>query len=556
MSVMDDHSLFKRSKSQIAIEASSPEFICGLQDVANRMPQLKKTGENFDEWDGHLKVMIGNITGSSNYFLRELHKHDPKFNRAVFSLIFWTIDKELKQDLNVYGSAGDAYQFLADLFQSNRSARCAMSRADFPEEILETIVEMIYHQSKNEKSSIKTRKMERLSHALQKDSNHEANLDCFNPPILDTFQNLAVVNRKFHRLCLPKLWQHIQFPSTLPAPTSIWTEGILLRHGQLVKSIEFQLEDLNLIEDTKLLDFERSIDDNTAPYGSFEDETRKGIGVVNIEKVFKACPYLKSVNITIPDQMGESTLFPPFISRLKGIFAVIPQLEHLQLVDLGYGSLPQELVIDLLKILPSLVSLEIFSSCFDEESSTADSLGWNLAQHQNLRKLRLLSITCDDKTWTLNSWPQRLTNLELYCCDDLRAGMVQKLLNGSAPHLTTLKVTIVDARDNSDVDGQTDLPALKNLILSHKTRNFDLFVSFIGCKEIEMIEYDRPINNDQWNLMKHFLSISTWPKLSVLHLRNINANMEKTVDQRPVKNLTKKHVDEIWNSFKIKLSIS
>ncbi|EGG01775.1 uncharacterized protein MELLADRAFT_110660 [Melampsora larici-populina 98AG31] len=501
--------------------------------------------------------MIGSLTGACDYLTSELHKHHPKLNKAVFDLIFWSIHEELRQDINIEGSAGEAFEFLANQFQSNPSVQCIMSRAGLPEEILENIVNMVYQQSSKEKNTIKARKLERRSHAPHECGRHKAHHEL---PILDTFQNLAVVNRKFHKLCLPKLWQHIRFPSALPAPMSIWTEGILLRHGHLVESCEFRLEDRSFNEDESA--FERSIDDNKAicTHGEDDDEEddeeegvrRIGIGAINVEKIFKACPSLKSVEIKIPTELDELDFLNCLLGRLNGLFGLVPKLQHLILRDFQEETYPRPFVFNVLKKLPSLVSLELIGFKFNS-SDPEYNLGWNLAQHQNLRKVHLYRVTCksDDRTWGMQPWPQQLTTLDICFCEGLKAGMVQKLLSGCAPYLTKLKISLSDFNDDSEVEGQTKLPALEQLILGNHKRSFDLLVSCKGCQNIRLIKSHLPLTNNQWSLVKHLLSTCTWPKLSVLRLcnddpRNKNQDMKK---------LTKTDVNEIWATFKIKLFI-
>ncbi|EGG02727.1 uncharacterized protein MELLADRAFT_91153 [Melampsora larici-populina 98AG31] len=447
---MDAQSLPNNYKPVIATEACSPDFICGIHEVSKRIRRLNKTGDNFSVWERHLKAMICTLTGTSEYFLRELHTLDPKFNRAIFHLIFWSIDEDLQHVLNIDGSAGDAFQALADRFRLNTSARCIMSRVDFPEEILDNIVSIVYYKFSGDKNDIRHRKEERIK---QQDQGRQVYVNHGCPPILNTFQNLAVVNRKFHRLCLPKLWQHIRFPSALPAPVSLWTEDILSRHGHLVKSLELGLEDLTNIENEELSTLERSHQDNTSAGRSyFVDMSRQGIGVRSIKKIFRACPCLASVAIDIPDYSDEPDLFGSIISGLKWSFGLVPQLQHLTLRDSECAKLPGVFVIDIHNHIPSLVSLEIIDFKFGPTASTEKSLGWKLAQHRNLRKLRLENVTCEDQTWTLNSWPQRLTTLDLEYCPGLTPGMVQKLLSGSAPFLTTLQITLMDWEDDSDVN--------------------------------------------------------------------------------------------------------
>lgn len=521
-----------------------------LHETAKCIPQLKRTGDNFSVWERHLKAMIGSLTGSSDYFQRELHKHEPKFNRAVFHLIFWSIDEELQQDLQLDGSAGDAFRLLSDRFQLNTSAQCIMSRADFPEEILENIVNMIYYRCSEEKEYITQRKMERLS--MAKDQERQVYVDLGGPPILNTFQSLAVVNRKFHRLCLRKLWQHIRFPSTMPAPVSLWTEDILLRHGHLVKSLELRLEDLTCNQDEDLSRLERSHQDNTSGCAGtmFIDVTRQGIGVLNIKKLFRACPALASVAIDIPDYSIEPDLFSSITSSLEHSFRLVPQLQHIKLSDTECDNLSGSFVIDILKQLPHLLSLELINFKFSPTVSTEKSLGWNLAQHRNLCKLRLEGVTCEDQTWSLNSWPQRLKTLELEECPGLKPGMVQKLLSGNAPFLTTLQINLADGEDDPDASGQTDVPALQRLILCDSI-SFKLLASFQGCKNIEMITYADYLKSNQWDLVKYFLSTSTWPKLLSLHLSS-----PRFLRKRDWKKITEKDVYDLWYYYFIRLVIN
>ncbi|KAH9821851.1 hypothetical protein DFH28DRAFT_1104226 [Melampsora americana] len=549
---MDFQSLFLQHKPRISTEAyCSPEFICKLHETAKCIPQLKRTGENFNLWQRHLKAMIGSLTGSSDYFQQELAKHEPKFNRAIFHLMFWSIEEALQEDLKLDGSAGEVFQILSDRFQSKPSIRCIMSRTDFPEEILENIVNILYYTHSEEKDYIRQKKQERLS--LTQDQERQIYSNHGSPPILNSFQTLAVVNRKFHRLCLRKLWQHIRFPSTLPGPVSLWTEDILLRHGHLVRSLELGLEDLTYIEDEELSKLERSHQDNTSPCSSFVDPSRQGIGVLSMEKLFRACPDLDSVVINIPDYSDELDLFSSLERGLANSFRVIPQLQHLTLRDVECSNLPGVFVIKIIGKLPSLVSLELVGLKFGSTESIRNSLGWNLAQCHNLRKLRLDCVTCEDQTWTLNSWPQRLTTLDFEYCPGLKPDMVQKLLSGSAPVLTSLRIFLEDWEDDSDVNGQTDLPALERLILCDST-SFNLLLSFRGCKEITMIDYGRLLKNDQWNLIRHLLSICTWPKLSSLHLSGRVPSLGSK-DRHDWRQITKKDVYAVWYYLRIQLFI-
>ncbi|EGG10015.1 uncharacterized protein MELLADRAFT_95104 [Melampsora larici-populina 98AG31] len=541
--------LCTRCTSGIASEACSIEVLCRIPSIAKDLTQLKRTGENFSLWERELKVMIRNLSGSSDYLQHEFNKYDPRLNQAVFNLIFWSIDKELQHAINIDGSAGEAFQFLTDRFQSAPSTQCIMNRVDLPEEILDNIVNIIYLYSTKEDSTMRRRKNERIT--WDENLGQEEGVSNQLPP-LTTFQSLAVVNRKYHRLCLPRMWQKLWFPTSSPEPLSRWTEGLLLNHGRLVKTFKFELEDLLLIDNAFGGEFRRSTYDNQVIPETLEDLTlylRCGIGLMNIQKIFNACPRLESVSMDIREKSYLSQLSSPMKSRLIGLFGLIPQLQHLDLWNLHWGlHLPGEFVIDVLKELPSLVALELRRFQFVEKSSIEESLGWNLAQLQNLRKLRLEDVTCKDQTWNLNSWPRQLTSLEIYCRRGLTPVMVHNLLSGSAPCLTRLRLQFDYRPEESDVDILTDLPALKQLILG--VPGFSL-TSFKGCKNIESIDYKRIMNSDRWDMVKHILCTYPWPKLSVLNLYTT------TIDSpNNWRRLDKKDVDEIWDAFNIKLLIS
>ncbi|EGG08391.1 uncharacterized protein MELLADRAFT_116038 [Melampsora larici-populina 98AG31] len=479
-------------KPEIAIKTYySPEFICQLQDVAKRIPQLKKTGDNFSIWEKRLKIMIRNLTGSSDYLLHEFHKHDPKLNQAVFDLIMWSIDDELLEHCNMDGSAGDAFQVLAGRFQSKPSARCIINRADFPEEILDNIVNMVYYQSAQEHISITKRKSERVSHfPLMKKAYMKLHvyLGHSGPPVLNSIQNLAVVNRKFYRLCLPKLWQKVAFPTSLPAPMSLWTGNLLLKHGNLVKSAEFDLEDVNAYQD------------------AYQDGHQE------------VCPALESVSLSLPPSEPQSEWLSTLRFRLKSAFKLLPSLQHLDLSNEGYVGRSGDFIIDIIKKTPSLTSLVLTDFKFAAKESEEESLGWNLAQLQKLRKLELHSITCEDQTWTSETWTKPLTNLELDCCEGLTPDMMHRLLSGRTPFLTELNIEFHELGED-DVNIRFDLPALKTLILYlYEIPDLLLLVSFVNCKSIEVLKYNGDIYDTQWDSMKNLISQHAWPKLSVLDL--------------------------------------
>ncbi|EGG09859.1 uncharacterized protein MELLADRAFT_60998 [Melampsora larici-populina 98AG31] len=486
--------------------------------------------------------MIHNLSGSSDYLQHEFNKHNPKLNQAVFNLIYWSINKDPQRDINIDGSAGEAFQFLAGRYQSDNLTEFIMIRANLPEEILDNIDNIVFLYSSNECSAMWARKYKRKQ-------------PC-NLSARTTFQSLAVVNQKFYRLCLPKLWQRLDFLTEceLPAPMSIWTEDILLKHGNLVKSFRFKLEDLDLIvkdDDEVFLESQRSNFNNGK---RISKDTRwdypSGLGPMNVEKILRACPCIKSVEMIFPEHTYLSVLSYPLTSRFKGLFRLIPHLQHLKLRDLGCRGSPNEFTIDLLKNLPSLVSLVLKDFRFSQKASTEESFGWNVAQHQNLLKLCLKRVTCKDQTWTLSSWPQPLATLELHYCKGLTPVMVHNLLSGSAPYLTRFEFKLEHPSSEPDVDSQTDLPALKELLLDCGS-GFAL-ASFKGCKHLEMIKYRCIMNNDLWNLVEHLLSTYTWPKLLVLNLCHERWN----IDRNNWKILTKKDIYEFWKYYKITLLIT
>ncbi|EGG05705.1 uncharacterized protein MELLADRAFT_78042 [Melampsora larici-populina 98AG31] len=545
MSVLNQASS-KHHRPGIAIEAGSPELICKLQDLAKRIPQLRKTGDNFSLWERQLNVMLRNLTGTSDYFQQDLHKHDPKLNQAVFSLIFWSIDEELQQDFIIHGSAGDAFQFLANRFQSRSLAQCIINRTDFPEEILDNIVSMVHRQSTKEHTSIKERKMERQTRTRIQGLKFDIYVSHEGSPILNTFQNLAAVNRKFHRLCLTRLWQDITFPTSVPAPMSLWTDDLLLKHAALVKSVEFELEDqIDRQGSHQLSESERSLYDNTSLINDNEEDTRCGIGLLNIVKIFKVCSSIESVTVHLP-MVGHDEWYSGLTVLLKSPFQLLPQLQHLRVLDDEHRVLSGDFIIDIIKILPSLTSLEINSFIFVQKQSEEESLGWNVAQLQKLRKLTLWYITCEDHTWSLRSWPERLTSLKLQCCGEITLGMVHELISGNTPFLTQLHLGL-DEDDMAYFTVQFDLPALESLHVDSQSR-IDLLSSFENCKSIEFLGYNGDIDDNIWDSMKNQLSRRTWPKLLVLDVRNLSVYLGEG-------KIGKEKMKEILMSFGIKVTI-
>ncbi|EGG07114.1 uncharacterized protein MELLADRAFT_106167 [Melampsora larici-populina 98AG31] len=316
------------------------------------------------------------------------------------------------------------------------------------------------------------------------------------PPVLNSFQNLAVVNRKFHRLCLPKLWQvgpffarnpalikiqrskliqvcqiyqHITFPSSVPAPMPLWTGDLLLKYANFVKSARFLLRNSDGHQDSHLFsEFERSLSDNTSSIDGHG--FGYAIGVLNIVKIFKLCPSLEAVEVILPSDRKD--------------FEWIP--------------------------------------------------GPDLA----------------DQTWTANSWLEQFSVLGLECCEEITIDMANKFLNGRARFLSKLHIELHHLAKSPDMEIRFDLPALKTLRVLNDRRSSDLLASFENCKSIEVIEHWGHMYNDQWNFLKHLLSRRTWPKLLVLDIQYSNYD-EKLADWPDVEEL-----EETCKLFNITLLIS
>lgn len=407
---------------------------------------------------------------------------------------------------------------------SNTQAEGIISLDCLPEEVLENIVSIVYYQSHSdttEHESINKRREERILHTPQGCRAYKVYLDHQAPPILTTFQNVAVLNRRFHRLCLPRLWQKLRFPSDQPAPMSHWTENILLNHGNLVKSAQFELKENHFHEDRQLSETQCSLSDNTIPMsGIFTCDFRFGIRLLNIEKICRACPSLESMSLIIPFWHFDPDWFSQITLRLKALFKLLPRLQHLKLWGRPREEryLPGDFLIGFLEELPSLVSLEVSGFHFLERSTGEESFGWKLSQHQNLRKLSLRGVTFEDQTWDLNCWLKKLTTLELRCCIQLSPRILHNLLSGSAPCLTKLCVQLYKYA-RSDLTEQFILPALKELVIPYHY-NHDLLGNFEGCKTLEVLECCRSLDDELWELIEHHISSSTWPKLSILRLRH------------------------------------
>ncbi|KAH9821856.1 hypothetical protein DFH28DRAFT_1050456 [Melampsora americana] len=432
-----------------------------------------------------------------------------------------------------------------------------MSFERIPEEVLEKIINLVYYQSQLdtiEYNFINQNRKERIVHTPTDSRPYAVYLDHKDPPILTTFQNLAVLNRRFHRICVPKLWEKIRFPSDQPAPISHWTENILLNNGNSVKSASFELnENLlngnNEVLDTHSVESESTLYENTVPcliMGAtwIQKDSRYGIGLVNIEKVIKACPALESITVNVPSHNDDILRFIPIANRLKDLLVPLPRLQHFKLESTGRESLVANFLNSILEALPSLVSLELSRVFFNLTSTIESCPGSILSRHQNLRKLTLEDITFDDQTWTFNSWVKRLTTLEIKRCRQLSPRMLYNLLSGTAPSLTKLSVQLNESYSPSDLTEQFDLPSLKELILLDHFEN-DLLNNFEACKNLEVLEYCRSLGDDLWIPMKRHFSQSTWPKLFILRLIQPGWYTREIIIQ------SEKEVEEIWKKFNI-----
>ncbi|KAH9821679.1 hypothetical protein DFH28DRAFT_1078949 [Melampsora americana] len=305
---MDSHHFSRQHRAAIAIEAyCTPALICRLHEVAQYIPQLKRTGKNFNIWETHLKIMIRNLTGSSDYLLHELHKHNPRLSQAVFDLIMCSL------------------------------AQCIINCANLPEEILDNIVDMVYHQSFEENAFIKERKL-------------YCRIQTPKPGL--RFEVSLVVNQKLQRLCLPNLWQKITFSNFVPAPMSLWMHNLLLKHSILVEGHQ--------IHSNQFLESKRSLYNDTSAINT--DKHRYGIGLLNVLKIFKLCRSLEPVSVYIPLGLPVSKWVSGLTVCLKGAFQLLPQLQHLNLNNFG-----------------ELSDFEFVQKEFEKKS-----LGWHLAQLQKL----------------------------------------------------------------------------------------------------------------------------------------------------------------------------
>ncbi|KAG0146218.1 hypothetical protein CROQUDRAFT_44731 [Cronartium quercuum f. sp. fusiforme G11] len=430
------------------------------------------------------------------------------------------------------------------LDQSPSAFSSQVGLLNLPDEVKTKIVKYVRLLSQSELRGVMARRTKHLTHDSEGYSRACVVYQLGRPPLLTTLQSLASVNRSLYKICLPVLWKRVRLPSKLPVHFSLWTKDILYKHGHLVQSISILLanewteeepgeEGLDDVDNVLLID-DYNHDLNEEPDDRYTKPKLRGLSPQNMIKVLVMCPNIKSLEIRYP----LLEVHPVFLHiHLHKIFLHLTTLQHLTL-DRSMGPRSTDnFVTHLIRLCPLLESLACGYLCRSTPIQPPPQYSeppfeWHLSQLKHLSKLELKTSSNVDRTWSDQTWNQKLTTLKFEDCTKLSIPDAHYLISRIAPDL--LDLILHASIPGSDTvgpniagsvafgfqwasDNRFTIPKLARLSLYNPTQ-YELLISFQDCKELRELKYiNLPAN--EWNSVEALICASTWPKLKILNLQ-------------------------------------
>ncbi|KAG0152099.1 hypothetical protein CROQUDRAFT_35766 [Cronartium quercuum f. sp. fusiforme G11] len=373
-------------------------------------------------------------------------------------------------------------------------------------------------------------------------------------PLLTSIQALGAVNSQFRALCGPWLWKTVHFPTSLPIPIDLWTEGILPREGLNVRSLSIKLASGIVLtpndREPNAIDFDNiALDCNNFNRGR--------ISPWNATKLLIQCPNLHELKVeldietfTFDDHgvcaMGGMSQFNTFIVGISPLLSKMTALRHITWDGGAMGSTTESCLITMLKSLPWLESV----SCkrltrARKQQDEKQSLGFHLAQLKFLKKLSLYSVTSVDESWCLHSWPNHITHLEICWCREVSLKLAHQLIDRLAPNLTSLTLGIHEKDGHNEKLKPDDsahsiqepfvLPTLTALAL--RDESIHLLPLFRDCNRLNRLDCN--ISGEKhWALFQRVIDDLPWPQLQYLKLiRNIDRRSTIIIDEQDWKRM-------------------
>ncbi|KAG0145733.1 hypothetical protein CROQUDRAFT_715934 [Cronartium quercuum f. sp. fusiforme G11] len=572
------------------------ELIARL-DAIERAPRavqavsrLKSDGSNFEVWNKQLALTIYNITNSVTYLdSPSASTCDLRLDQLVFAMIFWSIEESLQSILSLGSSAHEAFQALKKkilsqkrtwyppiqtselanstearlvsqlkesanylkpiLNHSSHNSKVVIHQSeshirlpDLPAEVLDRIIQCVRKYSSLETIQNRKDKWSGLKKFPYGNQPERSNYIFFpsEPPVLNSFQSLSVVNQKIYSLCRPWLWRSIRFPNAMPHPISRWHRRILPEHGHLVKILKVELSGAWLETQPPTLDagFQDNwiiySDNSTIPELTFADHAigHRGLSPGSLTRVLVQCPNVVHLEIhMLALKIKEATVEARTALKesLIKLFIRLPKLQHLYLKAKKEDTWPGNWLNEIVSALPELRSFCGSGISNHHDTAQVESQNWlgSLSRLKHLHQLELAYTEKISTTWRLFTWSKQITDLTLDSCAQLSIADTLDLINYLSPNLTSLK--LANLRYSTDqMNNSTnsriffDLPSLTklNLSLSKDQISYDLLTNFQNCTQLKSIEYKATMFN-HWSIIIELFHNQTWNQLQSLKLFSI-----------------------------------
>lgn len=374
--------------------------------------------------------------------------------------------------------------------------------------------------------------------------------------------------------------QTIILPSPLPVPIDTWTEGILPRHGSLVRSVWLNLSKCCLLSPHHLA--VQTLWDNTIPCFAYDGNESDldnvtpliaNIGPIGLIQILTQCPNLHLLSLGLPDtaeNMSSWEEVQALENLLVPLFRNLKSLRHLTLVQTSVHC--ERIACQILGQLPMLNTFQFIGEMDRSgtlpgfvmkasEPAGFTSLAQSLSQLRRLRVLDLGSMTFLDSQWSLHNAPDQLTHLSFDVSHGLGWRDAHRFIQRSASTLTSLTIFLHhpiskfnhdDEDDDSDSDEEDDddeddgdkpkhiyqhhkenegvifetqgdrlrphfdLPELAHLALLSFTDD-GLLSGFRKCKNLHLIKY-HICSPTELRKATHELEFGTWPQLNQLEV--------------------------------------
>ncbi|EGG09500.1 uncharacterized protein MELLADRAFT_77152 [Melampsora larici-populina 98AG31] len=398
-------------------------------------------------------------------------------------------------------------------------------------------------------------------------------------PIISNFHLFSTVNRRIHLLCRPFIWKFLAMPRAISRPASFWNQEILPKYACYVKEFHAMLESEWIQEPLDPLSL-RDAWDKDQHYFTFQscDSNKfklvkwiKAQGCAPWYKRFKIGPSVEHIHlnddniesrvlrsllrvkmdIVLRERHGlprkdlfgmlpqcnnltmlslelshhwNSIVSEMLINNLSGnltaLLSNLGQLQHLKYQGPFFGFVAAESIIEPIRHLPLLESLELANVSVTDWERT-DGLARSLSNLKNLKHLALMHVDVIDDSWGRDhKAPPQLTKLVIRHYPNPWSLNLPSCISSWAPHITDLELKFDqheypepnEILPNFDPEiHQFSLPALRHLTI-YRHSACETFHCFKDCPNLIHLIVRNP-SKDGLSEFSNFIICDVFPKL-------------------------------------------